>query len=162
MYFSFQLLCCSPLLFFSSSRPLLNISCIFSICASILFQKFLDHLYYHYSKFLFSLPISSLFIWYCRFLPCYLVCNILFLLFFSVDGWNCVPVLLVVWAEVSDAGVCSQLGKTRCWCWDVNPQETSLQWIFPRSWGSLLVRWFRLSTPIIGAYAWSLAHEPGS
>ena len=41
-----------------TSRSLLNISCIFSVFVSrlfiynsILFSRFLDHFYYHYSKF---------------------------------------------------------------------------------------------------------------
>ena len=32
---------------------LLNISCTFSICVSILFSEILDHPYYHYSEFFF-------------------------------------------------------------------------------------------------------------
>ena len=31
--------------------------------------------------------------------------------FFFFDGWGCIPVLLVVWPEVSSTGVCRQLGK---------------------------------------------------
>ena len=40
LYFSCQLLYVHHCLFFSSSRSLLNISCIFSICASILFPRY--------------------------------------------------------------------------------------------------------------------------
>lgn len=41
-------------LFFSSLMSILNISCIFSICASILFPRFWDHLYSHCSEFFFQ------------------------------------------------------------------------------------------------------------
>ena len=30
---------------------------------------------------------------------------------FSVNGWHCVPVLLVVWHGVSSTGACWQLGE---------------------------------------------------
>ena len=33
----------------------------------------------------------------------------------SADGWVCVPVLLVVWHEVSSGGGCRQLGGTGSW-----------------------------------------------
>ena len=36
----------------------------------------------------------------------------------SVDGWGCVPVLLVVWHVVSSTGACWQLGGARSWCRD--------------------------------------------
>ena len=58
---------CSSL-FFSSSSSLVNISCNFSIFASVFFffspPKILNHLYYYYSEFFFSgnLHISTLFI----------------------------------------------------------------------------------------------------
>ena len=38
----------------SSCKSLLNVSCIFSVCASIIFFENLDHLHYHYSEFLFQ------------------------------------------------------------------------------------------------------------
>ena len=34
----------------------------------------------------------------------------------SADGRGCVPVLLVVWHEVSSTGACSQLCGARSWC----------------------------------------------
>ena len=40
-------------LFFSSSRSLVNISCIFSIFDSIVFPEIPDHLHCHYSEFFF-------------------------------------------------------------------------------------------------------------
>ena len=44
----------------------------------------------------------------------------------SAVGWHCVPVLLVVWGEVSSTGACKQLGKAQSWCrdrylWESNP-----------------------------------------
>ena len=36
----------------------------------------------------------------------------------SADGWCCVPVLLVVWHEVSGTEACRQLGGNRSWCQD--------------------------------------------
>ena len=32
------------------------------------------------------------------------------------DEWGCIPILLVVWYEVSSIGACSQLGGASSWC----------------------------------------------
>ena len=95
------------------------------------------------------LPISSSFIWSVGFyLPpssvTYFFCH---LIFFFFDGWDCVPVLLVVWPEASNTGVCRLLGRAGSWCRDEDLWEISLRWIFPGVWGSLLVQWFRLGAP---------------
>ena len=99
VYFSFQLLCCSSL-FFISSRSLLNISCIFSIHASIVFPRlWIIFTIITLNYFSGRLPISSSFIWFCRFLPCSFICDICFcsvIFFFFFYEWDCVPVLLVV------------------------------------------------------------------
>ena len=34
----------------------------------------------------------------------------------SADAWGCVPVLLVVWPEISSLGVCRHLGGAMSWC----------------------------------------------
>ena len=34
----------------------------------------------------------------------------------SVDGWGCVPTLLVVWPEVSQHGACRLVGGSRSQC----------------------------------------------
>ena len=84
MYFSFQLLCCSSL-FVCSSRSVLNISCIFSIHASILFLRFwIIFTIITLNSFSGRLPISSSFIWSYRFLPGSFTCDIFFchLIFF--------------------------------------------------------------------------------
>ena len=58
--FLFQLLFISVCLFFSSSRSLLNISCIFCICASILFlRSWLIFTIITLNSFLGRLPIST-------------------------------------------------------------------------------------------------------
>ena len=64
-------------LFFSSSRSLLNISCIFSICASILFPRYqVIFTIISLNSFSGRLSISSLFSQSCRFVPCSFICNI--------------------------------------------------------------------------------------
>ena len=70
MYFLFQLLCCSWVVFFIFSRSLLNISCIFSIHTFILFPRFcitstgimwiLFQVHYLFPLYLFGLCSSSL------------------------------------------------------------------------------------------------------
>lgn len=48
------------------------------------------------------LPIFSSFICFCGCLPCFFIWNIifgLFFFFFFSDGWDCVPVLLIVWTD---------------------------------------------------------------
>lgn len=49
-------------------------------------------------------------IWSCRILPCSFICNIYFVVSFLFDGLACVPLLPVVWPEVSNNGVCRLLG----------------------------------------------------
>ena len=62
-------------LLFSSSRSLLNVSCIFSI----LFPRFwIIFTIITLNSFSRRLPVSSSFIWSCRFLPCSFVCNVFF------------------------------------------------------------------------------------
>ena len=34
----------------------------------------------------------------------------------SADGWDCIPVLLVVCSEVSSSGACRLLGGAGSWC----------------------------------------------
>ena len=43
----------------------------------------------------------------------------------STDAWDCVPVLLVVWPEVSSTGACRLLGGAGFWCQDGHLQESS-------------------------------------
>ena len=83
-------------LFFSSSRSLLNISFIFSMNASILFQRFwIIFTIITLNSFSGRLPISSSFIWSCIFLPCSFIFNIFFVIsFFFFNGWDC---LLLLW-----------------------------------------------------------------
>ena len=76
--------------------------------------------------------------------------------------WDCVPVLLVVWPEASNTAVCRLLGRAGSWCLDEDLWETSLRWIFPGVWGSLLVQWFGLGAPTKGASAQPLPCEPRS
>ena len=67
----------------SSSRSLLNISCIFLIRASILFlRSWIIFTIITLNCFSGRLPISSSFIWSVRFLPCSYICDIFFCLFF--------------------------------------------------------------------------------
>ena len=62
------------------------------ICNFILFSRFLDHLYDHYSDFFFShrLPISSSLVWFGGFLSCFFTCWIFLSLFilFSLLCWD--------------------------------------------------------------------------
>ena len=44
----------------------------------------------------------------------------------SADGWDCVPVLLVVWHEVLSIVACSQLGGAGSWCRDGYLEESTL------------------------------------
>ena len=155
----------SVCLFFSSSRSLLHISYIFSIHASILFPRcWIIFTIITLNSFSGRLPISSSFIWSCRFLPCYFICDIFFAIsfFFFFNEWDYVSVLLVVWPEASNTGVCRLLGRAESWCWDEEFCETSFWWIFPRVWGSLLVQWFGLRAPTTGALTWPPACEPRS
>ena len=71
--------------------------------------------------------------------------------FFFFHEWDCVPVLLVVWPEASNPGVCRLLGRAGCWCWYGDLHATSLWWLFLGVWGSLLVQWFELGAPTAGA-----------
>ena len=64
-------------LFFSFPRSLLNISCILSMCAYILFlRSWIIFTTITLNSFSGRLPISSSFIWSCGFLPCLFICNI--------------------------------------------------------------------------------------
>ena len=135
-------------LFFISSSSLLNFSYIFSICASILLLRF--WIIVIVNSFSDRLPISSLFIWYFRFLPCSFVCNIFFVFFFFFFyGQGYIPVLLVFWPEASSTGACRQLVGARSWCWDEDLGENSQLLIFSVVWGSLLLWWFGLRAPTI-------------
>ena len=81
-------------LFFSSSRSLFNISCIFSVHASILFLRFwIIFTIITLNSFSGRLSISSSLIWSCRFLPYFFICDIFFcpLSFFFYESY-CVPV----------------------------------------------------------------------
>ena len=69
-------------LFFCSSRSLLNVSCIFSILFPIFGVIFTIITLNSFSG---RLPISSLFIWSCGFLPCSLVCNMFLCIFILSD-----------------------------------------------------------------------------
>ena len=71
------------------SRSLLNISCIFSVSASIL-RFWIIFTIITLNSFLGMLPISSSFTWSYRFLPCSFVCNIDFCHFiFLMGGTGC-------------------------------------------------------------------------
>ena len=125
VYFSFQLLWIWTInvnvnnqwLFFSFSRSLLNISCIFSIHASILFLRswiIFTILLWVLFQSLFPLKgraTSGGLLWG----GCELIMTLGSL---SADGWGCVPFLLVVWCEVSSTGACRQLGRAGFWCQD--------------------------------------------
>ena len=150
---------------FQNWTRLLNIFCTFSSRASILFLRFwIIFTVITLNSFSGRLLISSSFIWSYRFLPCPFIFNPFFVvsLFFFFDGWVCVPVLLVVWPEASSTGVCRLLGRAQSWCRDEDLQETSLQWIFPGVWGSLLVQWSWLGARTRGAQAQPLACGPRS
>ena len=111
----------SVCLFFSSFRSLLNISYIFSIRASILFPRFwIIFTIITLNSFSGRLPILHLF---CladfNLAPSsvtYFFCCLI--LFFSLffNEWDCVPVLMVVWPEASNPGVCRLLGRAGSWC----------------------------------------------
>ena len=115
VYFSFQLLCCSSL--FCCSLVLLDhfkhFLYFFNPCLHSI-SEILDHLYYQYSE----IPISSSFIWSCKFLPCSFICDIFFchLIFLFFSELDCVPVLLIIWPEASNTGVCRLLGRDGSWC----------------------------------------------
>ena len=65
-------------LFFSSSRSLLDISCIFLIYVSILFPRFwIIFTLMTLNSFSYRLPISSSFSCCCRFLACFFICKYL-------------------------------------------------------------------------------------
>ena len=77
VYFHFIYCIVYHCLFFSSSRSLLNISCIFWICASILFQRsWIIFTIIALNSFSGRLPVSSSFCWSYRFLPCSFFCSI--------------------------------------------------------------------------------------
>ena len=64
--------------------------------------------------------------------------------------------------RLSTLEFCRLLGRPGSWCWDEDLHETSLWWIFPGVWGSLLVQWFELGAPTTGASPQPPAHEPRS
>ena len=159
---SFQLLCCSSCLFFSSSRSLLNISCIFSIRASILFPRFLIiFTIIILNSFSGTLPISSSFglvsfslapssvtYYFPSFFFLFLMSGIVFL-FYWLFGLR-LPTL-----EFVGCWVVLRLVAEDLW-------ETSFQWILPGVWGSLLILWSGLGAPTTGASAPPPAHESRS
>ena len=71
-HFSYYVHLC---LFFSSSKSLLNISCIFLISAPILFLSF-GIIFTIINFFSAKLSVSSSFVWSCRFLLCLFLCNL--------------------------------------------------------------------------------------
>ena len=83
------------------------------------------------------LPTYSSFIWSGGFLPCSFIYNIFFCHLIFFDGWDCVPVLLVVWPEASSSGVCRQLDRVGSWCQDEELQEIPLWLIFSGVWCSV-------------------------
>ena len=72
-------------MFFSSSRSLLNVSCIFSIP---FLRSWIIFIIITVNSFSDSLPISSSFIWSCGILPCSYVCSI-FLCYFILSNLLC-------------------------------------------------------------------------
>ena len=48
----------------------------------------------------------------------------------SADGWNCVPVLLVLWPEAWQLGTSRLLGEARSWCQNGDLWGSSSQSIF--------------------------------
>ena len=104
-------------LFFISSRSLLNISFIFSVHACIIFPRFwITFTIITLNSFQVDC-LFPLFIWSCRFLPFCFICDIFFCHLISFfNEWDCVPVLLVVWPEASNTGVCRLLGRAGSWC----------------------------------------------
>ena len=77
----------------------------------------------------------------------------------SVDGWGCVPVLLVVWCGASSSGVCRQLGGAGPLCWDGDLWKSSHWLIFPGARNSLAFQRLGLSTLTLEAQVWPLARE---
>ena len=141
---------------------MLNISCIFPVHTSIAFSRFwIIFNIVTLNCFSGSFPISSSFMWSYKFLSCSSVCNI-FLSYHFFNGWDCVPLSLVVCPENSSTGVCRQLCRARSRCCDVDLQGTSLQIVFHEGWVSLLVQLFGLGASTPGAQALSLAHESRS
>ena len=77
VFISVTVLFITDCLFFSSSRSLLNTSCIFSICASILFPRsWIIFAIITLNSFSGRLPICSSFIWSCGILPHSFICNV--------------------------------------------------------------------------------------
>ena len=114
-------------LFFSSSRSLLNISCIFSILASILFQDFVSFLLsLLWTLFevgcLFALHLFGLVGFYLAPL------SVAYFLVVSLFWW-----VRVVCHDISNTGVCSQFGTARSRYLD----GTSLWLIFQGVWDSV-------------------------
>ena len=76
------------------------------------------------------------------------------------DGWGCVPVLLVVWHEVSSTGAFRQLCGAWSLCWYGYLWEHACWLIFTGPGNSLVVQRPRLYIPNPEAQAWPLSREP--
>ena len=162
MYFHFSYCVLHFCLFFSSSRSLLNISCIFSICASIQFPRFwIIFIVIILNSFSGRLPTYSSFISSGGFLSCSFIYIFFVISFFFLMGET---VFLSYWlfglklpaAEFAGSWVELGLGaKMR------NYRRSYSDWY---SLGSevLLVQWFGLGALTTGAWAQPLVHEARS
>ena len=77
----------------------------------------------------------------------------------SVNGWGCVPVLLVVWPGASSTGACCLLGGPWSLYPDVDLWESSCWLILRGARRSLVVQCPELGSPTSEAQAW---HQAGT
>ena len=175
-YISFQLLC-FLWLFFSSSKSLLNISCIFWIHISVLFVRFwiiftiislwvffrkITYFFFHLFGLVgFCLASSSAtnfllchFCWYVRLCSCLTDC-----LACGVQHWSWVDwsLLAVGWSQVV------VLRRGPLWKF-TSVNITWSQLIVPEPWSSLLVQQLDLSAPTTKSqtWPWPMNQEPAS
>ena len=78
----------------------------------------------------------------------------------SANGWDCVPVFLVVWHGMSSTGVCWSLIGSGCLCWDRHLWERSCWLILCGPRRSLVVQCPEVGSPTSEAQAWHPAGAP--
>ena len=76
------------------------------------------------------------------------VCDLIMILgSLSANGWDYVPVLLVVWHKVSSTVGCWSLSEAGSWCWDADLWEIFAVWYYVVLGGLLWTSVLKLALP---------------
>ena len=80
---------------------------------------------------------------------CWDVCGLLMILgSLCVNGWGCIPVLLVVWHRVSSSVACWSLSGAGSWRWDADLLEIFTIWYYVEQGGLFWTRVLNLALPL--------------